>query len=191
MGGVAGSSPLGRNQWGAAVIDGGPLDARRRRLCYRAGRRVVIRIDAFGDESDAQCRPARSAAVLESKEIPLLRGRARADRIHSTRLPLCVSPLIVRRPGSWRSHHGITFRSFTNFAVMSCGASLASQTMPDAPSAIERVAFSPPISVRTQPGQTQFTAKSGSAAASWTVTPFSAVLETQYAGAHPSAPSSS
>ncbi len=45
------------------------------------------------------------------------------------------------------------------------------------------------MSVRTQPGQSEFTASFGSAAASCEVTPFRAVLEMQYTGAHPSAPS--
>jgi hypothetical protein len=45
-----------------------------------------------------------------------------------------------------------------------------------APSSTERLAFSPPISVRTQPGHTEFTAHFGNAAASCTVTPFSAVF---------------
>ncbi len=35
------------------------------------------------------------------------------------------------------------------------------------------------MSVRTQPGQTELIAKLGSAAASWTVTPFNAVFEMQ------------
>ena len=39
--------------------------------------------------------------------------------------------------------------------------------IPEAPSATERVAFEPPISVRTQPGQTELTANFGRAAASW------------------------
>src|SRR5438094_4479462 len=47
------------------------------------------------------------------------------------------------------------------------------------PSSTDRVAFRPPISVRTQPGQTEFTANFGNAAASCDVTPFSAVLEMQ------------
>ena len=51
--------------------------------------------------------------------------------------------------------------------------------MPDAPSATERVAFEPPMSVRTQPGHTEFTANFGNTAASCTVTPLSAVLEMQ------------
>src|SRR6266404_1783746 len=80
---------------------------------------------------------------------------------------------------NFQCHHGITLRSLQNLPVSVCGASAASQTMPDAPSATERVAFAPPISVRTQPGQTELTAKSARAAASWTVTPFSAVLEMQ------------
>src|SRR5205085_7332186 len=69
-------------------------------------------------------------------------------------------------PATRDDHHGITFRSFTNLPVRSCGASVASQTIVAAPSATERVAFSPPMSVRTQPGQTLFTANFGSAAAS-------------------------
>ena len=76
-------------------------------------------------------------------------------------------------------HQGMTFLSLQNFPVSFCGASQASHTMPDAPSAIDRVAFEPPISVRTQPGQTEFTADFGSAAASCEVTPFNAVFEMQ------------
>ena len=60
-----------------------------------------------------------------------------------------------------------------------CGASLPSHTIVSAPSSTERLAFSPPISVRTQPGHTEFTANFGIAAASCTVTPFSAVFEMQ------------
>ena len=63
-------------------------------------------------------------------------------------------------------HQGITLRSRQNLAVSFCGASEASQTIPEAPSATERVAPDPPISVLTQPGQTELTAKLGNAAAS-------------------------
>jgi len=51
--------------------------------------------------------------------------------------------------------------------------------MPLAPSPTERVALAPPISVRTQPGQTELTAKLGKAAANCEVTPFNAVFEMQ------------
>ena len=77
------------------------------------------------------------------------------------------------------NHQGITFRSRQNFPVSCWGASAASQTMPEAPSATERVAFEPPMSVRTQPGQTEFTANFDNAAASCTVTPLTAVFEMQ------------
>src|SRR5262245_14658025 len=77
------------------------------------------------------------------------------------------------------SYQGITLRSRQNLPVSFCGASAASQTMPEAPSATERVAFAPPISVRTHPGQTELMAKFGNAAASCTVTPFRAVFEMQ------------
>src|SRR6184192_2304294 len=86
-------------------------------------------------------------------------------------------------------HHGISLRSRRNLPVRACGASLASHTIVSAPSSTERFAFSPPMSVRTQPGHTEFTANFGNAAASCTVTPFNAVFEMQYAGAQPSAPS--
>jgi hypothetical protein len=56
---------------------------------------------------------------------------------------------------------------------------VASQTIMSAPSSTERVAFLPPMSVCTQPGQTEFTANFGSAAASYDVTPLSAVFEMQ------------
>src|SRR4030095_16769761 len=87
------------------------------------------------------------------------------------------------------NHHGISLRSRRNFPVRSCCASLASYTIVPAPSSTELLPFSPPMSVRTQPGHTEFTANFGNAAASCTVTPFSAVFEMQYAGAQPSAPS--
>src|SRR5215471_21368608 len=95
---------------------------------------------------------------------------------------LCT-PLLLQ------NHQGISLRSRRNLAVRSCGASLASHTMVSAPSSTERLAFWPPISVRTQPGHTEFTANFGNAAASCTVTPLSAVFEMQYTGAQPSAPS--
>src|SRR5262245_2973885 len=76
-------------------------------------------------------------------------------------------------------HHGISLRSRKNFPVNFCGASVASHTMVFAPSSTERAAPCPPISVRTHPGQTEFTAKLGNAAASCDVTPLSAVLEMQ------------
>src|SRR5438046_7816107 len=88
-----------------------------------------------------------------------------------------------------QNHQGITLRSLQNLLVSFCGASEANHTTPARPSPTERVAFEPPISVRTQPGHTEFTANFGNAAASWTVTPLSAVFEMQYAGAQPSAPS--
>src|SRR5205085_8903204 len=101
-------------------------------------------------------------------------GTQRRIRIlsHSLREPLCED-----FPA--RDYQGMTLRSFTNLPVRSCGASVASQTIVAAPSATDRVAPSPPMSVRTQPGQTLFTAHFGRAAASWTVTPFNAVFETQ------------
>src|SRR6266513_5850012 len=80
---------------------------------------------------------------------------------------------------NFRCHHGMTLRSRQNLPVSVCGASVASQTIPEAPSATERVAFDPPMSVRTQPGQTELMANFGKAAASWEVTPFNAVLEMQ------------
>src|SRR6266487_5865044 len=97
----------------------------------------------------------------------------------------------LRRDKQFRGwcYQGITFRSLKNLPVIDCGASDANHTTPEAPSATERVAFEPPISVRTQPGHTEFTANFGNAAASCTVTPLSAVFEMQYAGAQPSAPS--
>jgi hypothetical protein len=73
----------------------------------------------------------------------------------------------------------MTLRSLQNFPVSFCGASAANHTIPDAPSATERVAFEPPMSVRTQPGHTEFIANFGNAAASCTVTPLSAVFEMQ------------
>src|SRR6058998_2663947 len=79
-------------------------------------------------------------------------------------------------------HQGISFRSRKNFPVSFCGASAASQTIVFAPSSTERVAPCPPISVRTQPGQTEFTANFGNAVASCEVTALSAVFEMQYAG---------
>src|SRR5205814_8773574 len=74
-------------------------------------------------------------------------------------------------------YQGITFRSRKNLPVSFCGASVASHTMPSAPSPIERVAFDPPMWVRTQPGQTELTANFGKAAANCEVTPFNAVFE--------------
>src|SRR5262249_52362705 len=74
-------------------------------------------------------------------------------------------------------HHGISLRSRRNFPVNLCGASLASHTIVSAPSSTERVAFPPPMSVRTQPGQTALTANFGNAATSCDVTPFSAAFE--------------
>ena len=64
-------------------------------------------------------------------------------------------------------------------AALAAGASPASHTIVSAPSSTERVAPWPPISVRTHPGQTEFTANFGSAAASCEVTPFNAVFEMQ------------
>ena len=69
-----------------------------------------------------------------------------------------------------------------------CGASAASHTIVSAPSSTERVAPCPPISVRTHPGQTEFTANFGNAVASCDVTSLSAVFEIQQAGDQPSAP---
>src|SRR5262245_17867750 len=95
---------------------------------------------------------------------------------------------VARTPNA---HQGISLRSRKNFPVSFCGASLASHTMVSAPSSTERVAFDPPISVRTQPGQTEFTANFGNAVASCDVTPSNAVIELQYAAAQPSAPPAS
>src|SRR5262249_54099111 len=86
------------------------------------------------------------------------------------------------------NHHGISLRSRRNLPVISCGASLASHTIVSAPSSTERLALSPPISLRTQPGQIKFTTNFGNAAESCTVTQFSAVFKIQKAGAQPSAP---
>src|SRR5438552_12151493 len=60
-----------------------------------------------------------------------------------------------------QNHQGITLRSLQNLPVSFCGASEANQTTPAAPSRTERVAFEPPISVRTQPGHTEFNANFG------------------------------
>ncbi len=70
-------------------------------------------------------------------------------------------------------------RSRMNRPVMDCGASVASHMIVSAPSSMERGASRPPMSVLTQPGQTELTAmlESASAAANWPVTPLSAVLE--------------
>src|SRR5437660_11450594 len=76
-------------------------------------------------------------------------------------------------------YQGISFRSRKNFPVSFCGASLASHTIVSAPSSTDRVAPCPPISVRTQPGQTEFIANFGSAVANCDVTPLSAVFEIQ------------
>src|SRR3954447_5142591 len=65
----------------------------------------------------------------------------------------------------------MTFRCWKNLPVSFCGASVASQTIPLAPCSGDSDAFEPPMSVRTQPGQTEFTANFGNADASWTVTP--------------------
>src|SRR4029453_5514634 len=83
----------------------------------------------------------------------------------------------------------MTLRSRQNLPVSSCGAATASQTMPVAPSPTERVALAPPMSVWTQPGQTELTANFGKAVASCVVTPFNAVFEIQKEGAQPAAPS--
>src|SRR5664279_4499289 len=74
--------------------------------------------------------------------------------------------LAKQTPSDCRNHQGMAFRSLQNLPVSSWGASDASQTIPLAPSPTERVAFDPPMSVRTQPGQTELTANFGKAAAS-------------------------
>src|SRR4029077_9341059 len=75
---------------------------------------------------------------------------------------------VTRNADGW-CYQGMTFRSLKNLAVAECGASDANHTIPAAPSRTERVAFEPPMSVRTQPGHTEFTANFGNAAASCTV----------------------
>src|SRR5881396_2603249 len=80
-------------------------------------------------------------------------------------------------------HHGISFRSRQNLPVSLRGASVASQTIVSAPCATVRVAPAPPMSVCTQPGQTELTAMPGRAAASCRVTAFNAAFEIEYAGA--------
>src|SRR5947207_5376810 len=74
-------------------------------------------------------------------------------------------------------HHGISFRSRQNLPVSLRGASVASQTIVSAPCATVRVAPAPPMSVCTQPGQTELTAMPGRAAASCRVTALSAAFE--------------
>src|SRR5215831_16140602 len=79
------------------------------------------------------------------------------------------------------AHQGITSRSRQNGPVLFWGASAAAQTMPAAPSSTERGAAGPPISVRHQPGETEFTATplSLSAAASRQVIAFSVVFDAE------------
>ena len=78
-----------------------------------------------------------------------------------------------------RGYHGMGFRSRMNKPVMDCGASVASHTIVSVPCSTESGASRPPMSVFTQPGQTELTAifESASAAATWAVTPLSAVFE--------------
>ena len=144
------------------------------------------------DRSDSNC--------------PQFSGFAHAPHVYVARLPpapfthatrsacglrfVCGLPdrSIQPRPRNLRTrneipgYHGIVFLSRRNLPLKDCGASAASQTIPDAPSATERVAFAPPISVRTQPGQTELIAKSGNAAASWTVTSLNPGLPDTVAG---------
>ena len=87
----------------------------------------------------------------------------------------CYSGPRIRR-GDPEYHQAMGFRSRRNWPVRVCGASSASQTIVSAPSSTERGAASPPISVRTQPGETEFTAKRGRAAAKCWVRAFSAGL---------------
>ena len=54
-------------------------------------------------------------------------------------------------------YHSICSLSRTNVPVSDWGAWVASQVMESAPSWTERSAFWPPMSVRTQPGETAFT----------------------------------
>src|ERR1043166_10277596 len=97
-----------------------------------------------------------------------------------------MSSIIGTPFGLADGHHGISFRSRKNLPVSSRGAAVASHTIVSAPSATERGAFGPPMSVRTQPGQTEFTPMPllRNAAASWRVTALSAVFEMLYAGAY-------
>ena len=132
-----------------------PCDrATRLRLSYGRGRKLSgLILRSVGGEPDPP--PPSSSAELRRDE------RLRRDK----QFRVC--------------YQGITFRSLKNLPVIDCGASDANHTTPEAPSATERVAFEPPISVRTQPGHTEFTANFGSAAASCAVTPFNAVFEMQ------------
>ena len=63
------------------------------------------------------------------------------------------------------------WRSRRKLPVRFWGASVASHTIVSAPSSTERGAPEPLRSVRTQPGQTEFTEKFGNATASCEVTP--------------------
>src|SRR4051794_19694417 len=78
-------------------------------------------------------------------------------------------------------YQGISCRLRKNFPVNSCGASSANQTAVSAPSSTERVAFGPPMSVRTHPGHIALTAmwSARSASASMTVRPLSASFDRQ------------
>src|SRR6516162_8820813 len=86
---------------------------------------------------------------------------------------------ILHRPVSHQAaHQGMTLRSRTNFPVRSSGASRASHTAVSAPCATSRSAFAPPMSVLTQPGQTELTATVlRSSAARTPVTAFNAAFE--------------
>ncbi len=76
-------------------------------------------------------------------------------------------------------YHSICFRLRMNAPVRVLGAWVASQMMESAPSVTDRSACFPPMSVRTQPGETAFTQMFlvASAADCWRVSAFSAVLE--------------
>jgi len=63
-----------------------------------------------------------------------------------------------RAEAPFQAHHPMTLRSLRNFPLKVCGASVASQTAVSAPSSTDRVAFAPPISVRTHPGHITLTA---------------------------------
>src|SRR5689334_19880198 len=65
-----------------------------------------------------------------------------------------------------------------------CGPSapkVAAQTMPLAPTSTERLAPAPPISVLTQPGQTELTCTRALCRAKMRVSALSAALDTRYA----------
>src|SRR4051812_48341087 len=74
-------------------------------------------------------------------------------------------------------YQAIRFRSWKKPPLGPSAGSVASQTIVSAPSSTLRVAFGPPMSVRTQPGSTQFTRADGNAEASITVIAFSVAFE--------------